>query len=200
MTRTPPTAVTRVRLWRWRRNPLKRHSDVVEAWIVLAGWLLALLVGIVAGAAAAQTSESAFAARLARLHPVSAVLTDGAARTPAAAGGYDDGRVWATVRWTDAAGSVRTDQVKVAPGAPPGSRVTVWTDPSGRVVPAPVTGTAADVQAALTGALVAPAAGALVWGGVRLLRGSLIRRRMAEWDEEWKQVGPRWGNLSGGVG
>ncbi|MEU2439583.1 hypothetical protein ACFY9A_07775 [Streptomyces rubradiris] len=200
MTRTPPTAVTRVRLWRWRRNPLKRHSDVVEAWIVLAGWLLTLLAGIVAGVAAARTAESAFTARLAQLHPVSAVLTDGAPRTPGAGGGYADGRVWATVRWTDANGTVRTDQVKAAPGASAGSRVTVWTDRAGRVVPAPVTGTAADVQAALTGALVAPTAGALVWGGVRLVRGSLIRRRMAEWDEEWKQIGPRWGNLSGGVG
>ncbi|MEU3529425.1 hypothetical protein AB0E62_37230 [Streptomyces sp. NPDC038707] len=200
MTRTPPRAVTRVPLWRWRRNPLKRHSDVVEAWIVLVGWLLVLAVGIAAGVAAARTSESAFAARLARLHPVSAVLTDGAARTPAAAAGYDDGRVWATVRWTDAQGSAHTDRAKVAPGAPAGSHVTVWTDQAGRVVPAPLTGTAADVQAALTGTLVAPAAGALAWGGVRLVRDRLIRRRMAEWDEEWKQIGPRWGNLSGGVG
>ncbi|MFD0392491.1 hypothetical protein ACFQ3Z_05450 [Streptomyces nogalater] len=107
-----------MRLWRWRRNPLKRHSDVVEAWIVLVGWLLVLLVGTVAGVAAAQTSESAFTARLARLQPVSAVLTDGAARTPAAGGGYD-GRVWATVRWTDADGSVHTGHARVAPAHPP---------------------------------------------------------------------------------
>ncbi|WP_318205305.1 hypothetical protein [Streptomyces sp. SCL15-4] len=200
MTRTPSTAVTRVWLWRWRRNPLKRHSDVVEAWIVLAGWLLVLAAGIVAGLAAAHTSASAFAARQARSHPVSAVLTDGTAGMAAAASGYGDGRVWATVRWTDADGSVRTDRAEVVPGAPAGSRVTVWTDRAGRVVPAPVTGTAADVQAALTGVLVAPGAGALAWGGLRLVRGRLIRRRMAEWDEEWRQTGPRWGNLSGGVG
>ncbi|WP_030340697.1 hypothetical protein [Streptomyces sp. NRRL S-1022] len=200
MTRTPPTTVTPVRLWRWRRNPLKRHSDVVEAWIVLAGWLLALLAGVFAGVLAAGTSQSAFTARLSQVHPVAAVLTDDAARPPAAGSGYDDGRVWAAVRWTDADGSVHTDRAKVVPGAPAGTRITVWTNRSDRVVPAPVTGAAADLQSALTGALVAPAAGALVWGAGWLVRSRLIRRRMAEWDEEWKQIGPRWGNLSGGRG
>jgi hypothetical protein len=200
MTRTPPTKVTRVRLWRWRRNPLRRHSDVVEAWIVLAGWVLALVAGVFAGVVAARVSESAFAARQAQLHTVSAVLTDDAARTPPAGGGYDDGRVWAPVRWTDADGSVHTDRAKVYPGAPAGTRMTVWANQADRVVPDPVTGAAADLQSALTGALVAPAAGALVWGTGRLVRGRLIRRRMAEWDEEWRQIGPRWGNLSGGRG
>ncbi|WP_225829360.1 hypothetical protein [Streptomyces naphthomycinicus] len=200
MTRTPPTTVTRVRLWRWRRNPLRRHSDVVEAWIVLAAWALALTVGVLAGLMAARASESAFAERLTRVHPVSAVLTDDTARTPSAGGGYDDGRVWAAVRWTDADGSVHTDRAKVLPGAPAGTRVSVWTNQAGRVVPAPVTGTAADLQSALTGVLVAPTAGALVWGAGWLCRNRLIRRRMAEWDEEWKQIGPRWGNFSGGRG
>ncbi|MFF5854552.1 hypothetical protein ACFY8B_02765 [Streptomyces sp. NPDC012751] len=198
MTRTPPTTVTRVRLWRWRRNPLKRHSDVVEAWIVLAGWALALLVAAVAGLVAVHASQSAFTARLARAHPVSAVLTDDTARATAAGSGYDDGRVWAAVRWTDEHGAAHTDRARVVPGAPAGSRVTVWTNQADRVVPAPVTGAAADLQSALAGVLVAPAAGAVVWGAGRLVRNRLIRRRMAEWDAEWKQIGPRWGNLSGG--
>ncbi|BCM72700.1 MULTISPECIES: Rv1733c family protein [Streptomyces] len=200
MTRTPPTTVTPVRLWRWRRNPLRRHSDVVEAWIVLAGWVLALVAGVFAGMLAARASDAAFEARRAQLHPVAAVLTADAARTPLAGSGYDDGRVWAVVRWTDADGSVHTDRAKVPPGAPAGTRMTVWTNEADRVVPAPVTGAAADLQSALTGALVAPAAGALVWGVGRLVRGRLIRRRMDEWDAEWRQIGPRWGNLSGGRG
>ncbi|MGN5377661.1 hypothetical protein ACQ4WX_07880 [Streptomyces lasalocidi] len=48
MARTPPTTVTPVRLWRWRSNPLRRHSDVIEAWIILATWVFALLCGAVA--------------------------------------------------------------------------------------------------------------------------------------------------------
>ncbi|QTE02425.1 hypothetical protein S1361_34155 [Streptomyces cyanogenus] len=27
-------------LWRWRNNPLRRHGDVVEAWVVLAVWVI----------------------------------------------------------------------------------------------------------------------------------------------------------------
>ncbi|MGW1811351.1 Rv1733c family protein [Streptomyces sp. NPDC002078] len=200
MDRTPPTTVTEARLWRWRRNPLRRHSDVVEAWIVLATWVIAVLGGAAAGLAAAQNAGAAFSAREAQVHAVSAVLTDGAARTPAYGTGYDDGRVWATVRWTDAQGTVHTDRAKVAPGAPTGSQVTVWTNRAGHVVSAPVTGAAADLQAALTGVLVAPSAGAAVWGAGWVVRSRLIKRRMAEWDEEWKQIGPRWGNLSGGRG
>ncbi|MEU2879366.1 hypothetical protein ABZ651_24505, partial [Streptomyces sp. NPDC007070] len=32
-----------VRWWRWRRNPLRRTSDVVEAWLLLVAWTLAVL-------------------------------------------------------------------------------------------------------------------------------------------------------------
>ncbi|WP_369386923.1 hypothetical protein AB5J72_04375 [Streptomyces sp. CG1] len=200
MNRTPPTTVARVRLWRWRRNPLRRHSDVVEAWIVLATWVLAVLGGAVAGLAAAHSADAAFAARQARVHAESAVLTDSAASSPTSGTGYDDGQVWVTVRWTDTHGTVHTDRTKVRPGTPAGSQVTVWTNRAGHVVSAPVTGAAADLQAALTGALVAPSVGAAVWSAGWLVRTRLIRRRMAEWDEEWKQIGPRWGNLSGGRG
>lgn len=200
MARTPPTTVTPVRLWRWRHNPLRRHSDVVEAWIVLATWVLAVLGGTVGGLAAAQNAESAFSARRAQVHAVSAVVTDDAARTSASGTGYDDGRVWASVRWTDAHGAVHTDRAKIAPGVAAGSQVTAWTNNAGHIVSPPVTGAAADLQAALTGALVAPSAGAAVWVVGWGVRARLIRRRMAEWDEEWKQIGPRWGNFSGGRG
>ncbi|WP_031223688.1 Rv1733c family protein [Streptomyces roseochromogenus] len=200
MTRTPPTSVRPVRLWRWRRNPMRRHSDVVEAWIVLATWICVLVGGALAGAVAARMTDSAFAVRRAQVHAVSAALTDDAVRTPLAGSGYDDGRVWAPVRWTATDGTVRTDRVQVVPGVPAGTRITVWTDRTGHVVSAPATGAVATLQAAAVGALVAPLAGGAVWAAGRAVRTRLIRRRVAEWDEEWKRVGPRWGNLSGGKG
>ncbi|MFI6360139.1 hypothetical protein ACIBJF_48150 [Streptomyces sp. NPDC050743] len=81
MTGTPPTTVTGVRLWRWRRNPIRRHSDVVEAWAVLPIWAVALVGGVLAGVVAARATDSAFAARRDQVHSVSAVLTDEAAKT-----------------------------------------------------------------------------------------------------------------------
>ncbi|OLZ63127.1 hypothetical protein AV521_39660 [Streptomyces sp. IMTB 2501] len=184
-----------MRLWHWRRNPLRRHSDVVESWIVLVIWRPAVLAGVVAGVVAARAVD-----RSTRVHAMSAVLTDSAASTPATDGGYDDGRVWAAVRRTDTDGSTHAGQVKVFPGAPAGSQVTVWKDRWDRVVFAPVTGAAATLQAAMTGVLVAPSVGAMVWSAGCVVRTWLIRRRMAEWDEEWKQIGPEWRNLNDGRG
>ncbi|MGQ5637875.1 MULTISPECIES: Rv1733c family protein [unclassified Streptomyces] len=193
MARTASATVTPLGLWRWRPSPLRRRSDVVEAWIVLATWVLAVVAGAFAGVVAGQAVDSGFAARAARAHAVSAVLTDDAARTPPRPGGFDDGRVWAVVRWTDADGSARTGETKVFPGAPAGTRVTVWADRADRGVSAPETGTAATLQAAMSGVLVAAPVGAAVWAAGWAVRTRLIRRRMAEWDEEWKRVGPQWG-------
>ncbi|MFE9449960.1 hypothetical protein [Streptomyces sp. NPDC006739] len=203
MPKTPPTTSgtpTRLGLWRWRRNPLRRHSDIVEAWVVLAAWVLALLGGAFAGVLAGQVTDSAFDARRAQVHAVSAVLADGAQRTAPAGTGYDDGRVWATVRWTDADGSVHQGRAKVLPGVPVGTRLTVWTDRTGQVVPHPAGEGEAALQAVLTGVLVASLAGTAVWAGGWLVRTGLVRRRLAEWDEEWKRVGPEWRNFSGGRG
>ncbi|MEU9993127.1 hypothetical protein AB0E10_41555 [Streptomyces sp. NPDC048045] len=200
MTRTPPTTVARVRLWRWRPNPLKRHSDVVEAWIVLATWILALLGAVFAGQAAAHSMDSALSARRAQEHAVSAVVTDGPAKAAPADGGYDDGQVWATVRWTAKDGTVHTDRAKVHPGAPAGSPVMVWTDGTGRIVSAPTTRAEGLLQTVLAGVLVAQVAGTAVWVTGWLVRARLVRRRLAEWDDEWKRVGPEWRNLSGGRG
>ncbi|MGW7169616.1 hypothetical protein ACWGH3_30930 [Streptomyces sp. NPDC054884] len=40
---------TRQRWWRWRRNPLRRQADIVEAWIVLAVWTVIVLGGTLVG-------------------------------------------------------------------------------------------------------------------------------------------------------
>ncbi|MFB7993049.1 hypothetical protein ACFC4G_09480 [Streptomyces sp. NPDC056002] len=199
MTRTPPVKASSL-TWRWRRNSLRRHSDVVEAWLVLVIWLLVVAAGVLAGVLVVRAVGSAFSAQAARAHSVPAVLTGHAAGTGAITGGYDDGRVWAAVRWTGADGAVHTGRAKVSPKAPAGTRVTVWTDGKGRVVPAPATGAEVALQEALACALVAPPVAAAVWGTGWVARNRLIRRRMAEWGEEWKQIGPQWGNLSGGRG
>lgn len=37
----------KVWLWRWRRNPLRRRSDALEAWIMLTAWAFTVLGGAV---------------------------------------------------------------------------------------------------------------------------------------------------------
>lgn len=186
--------------WRWRRNPLRRRSDAVEAWVVLAIWLLTLVGGAMVAVMAALMVDGDLAARRADAHPVSAVLTADSADAVPAAGGYDDSRVWAAIRWTGPDGTAHTGRAKVVPGITAGSRITVWADGRGHMVAKPLGTTESWLQAAVTGILVAPAAGAAIWSTGRLLCGHLMRRRLAEWEEEWKRVGPVWRNRSGGRG
>lgn len=65
---------TKVRLWRWRRNPLRRRSDVIEAWVVLCGWLLALVGAVFGGLVAADAVVRSAEHQRAQSHKVTAVL------------------------------------------------------------------------------------------------------------------------------
>lgn len=125
----------------------------------------------------------------AQTRAVSAVLTQNATEFDTETG---LGTVWAKVRWTDANGGAHTDRTKVDADATAGSAVTVWVNREDELVSKPVARHEARLQAAAGGMLVAlgAAVGVLVTG--RLLRAFLERRRLAEWEAEWEQVGPGW--------
>ncbi|MEV7979305.1 hypothetical protein [Streptomyces sp. NPDC086519] len=200
MTRTRRPPVARRPLWRWRRNPLRRPSDVVEAWIVLAVWTVALLGGLLAGGAAATAVHRSFADRRSAIHPVSARLTENAAAGSRVLTGYDVGKSWVTVRWTDPDGTTRTGLAKALPTARTGSQVRVWVDRDDRPVSAPPSQAEVTCQSLATAVLVSPLVATAVWGGGWVVRRRLMRRRLAEWDAEWRRIGPQWRNFSGGKG
>ncbi|MER7187385.1 hypothetical protein ABT404_49350 [Streptomyces hyaluromycini] len=201
MSRTRRVRVTRRRpLWRWRHNPLRRHSDVVEAWIVLAVWTVALLGGLLAGGAAGAAVHRSFADRRAATHSVSARLTENAAKGSPVFAGYDVGKSWVTVRWTAADGSTRTGLAKAPSTAKAGGRLQVWVNHGGQLVGPPPSGAEVACDSLATAFLVAPLVATAVWGGGWVVRRQLIRRRLAEWDAEWRQIGPQWRNFSGGKG
>ncbi|GAA3771418.1 hypothetical protein GCM10022403_003420 [Streptomyces coacervatus] len=191
MARTHPTQVKKVRWWRWRHNPLRRHSDSVEAWIVLATWIVALVGGLLAGLAADGAMQDSLAARRAAVHSVPAQLTENADRTATVSTDSGGDTVWAKVRWT-AAGSTHTGLARVDPSSTAGTPVTVWIDSRGELATRPPTETEARLQSALTGVLVSAAAGAAALGCGRLTRIRLDRRRMRAWEAEWERVGPQW--------
>ncbi|MGW3652893.1 Rv1733c family protein [Streptomyces sp. NPDC000878] len=200
MARTHRAKVTRVRLWRWRHNALRRHSDVVEARIVFATWTLALLGAAFAGQTAAEGADQGLTERRAAVHTVTVVLAEDASRIPPTTTGFDDGKVWAQVRWTTVDGVTHTARTKVEPEATAGTRVTAWADSTGALVAEPPTATEAKLEVVGTGLLVASGTGSAVLAGGWLVRKGLLRRRLVEWDAEWKRVGPQWRNLSGGKG
>ncbi|MGW3413131.1 Rv1733c family protein [Streptomyces sp. NPDC000888] len=187
---------TKVRFWRWRRDPLRRRSDVIEAWVVLAGWALALMIGLLAGLNAADAVERAADRQRAESRAVSAALTEDAKdKVPARV--VSDHRVWATVRWTAPDGSTRTDEARVPPQTRAGSPVTVWIDKNGNLTSEPPTDGEARLNATLGGVVTAAGASGAVWGAAWVSRLYLNRCRMRQWAAEWEHVGTRWGRKTG---
>lgn len=186
----------RVRLWRWRSNPLRRRSDLVEAWIVLTAWVCALVGGLLAGLVTAHAVEAAAERQRAQRREVSAVLVEDA-KDPVPARATTDYRVWATVNWTAPDGSTYRDEVRVPPKAPAGSTVTVWTDASGYITAEPLTDGEARLHAVSGGVLAAVGAGGTVLVAARIVRLRLDQRRLAQWTAEWERIDTRWGWKTG---
>jgi len=196
MTRTVRGKAHRVWLWRWRRNPLRRRSDVVEAWLLLTLCFLALVAGAVAGMVTAHAVEQSLDDRRTQRHPVSAVLTQDASDTATATTSSGD-YAWAKVRWTAADGSPRTGLARVEPGIKAGSTARIWLDQRGNLATPPVSSEEAELQGVVLGAATAVCASVFVLPLGWALHDRLDRRRMAQWDTEWARVGPRWGHKTG---
>ncbi|MFC9843273.1 hypothetical protein ACFWFF_34000 [Streptomyces sp. NPDC060223] len=187
--------VPKVWLWRWRRSPLRRRGDALEAWVVLVVWTLTVFGGVFIGLAAAQSVEHGLAQQRAEWHSVPALLIEDATESPLTESGAD--RVWVKVRWTAPDGSLRTGQARVRAGTTEGTPVTVWTDPEGRLVTRPATASQAQLRAAMVGVLIGLSVAAVPCACGRLVRGRLERRRMDQWGEEWERFEPIWGRTTG---
>lgn len=188
----------KVWLWRWRRNPLKRRADTMEAWVLLGAWLFTFLAGVLAGLAAARSVEDGLARERVEWQPVMARVVE---KAPGAAGPQTDSsggeRVWARVGWTVADGSAHLGQARVAAGSKVGTPVTVWTDLRGHLVTRPATASEAHFRSALIGGMVGLSAAAVPFVAGLVARGRLERRRMDRWDAEWARLGPQWGRTTG---
>ncbi|MEW2168324.1 hypothetical protein AB0912_35825 [Streptomyces sp. NPDC007084] len=179
--------------WRWRRNPLRRRDDVIEAWIVLVVWTVIVLGGAVAGVMTARAAGESFDRLRNDRSPVPAVLVDGTSAAASSGEGSRYEQVRATVRWTAPDGSPRTGSALVDPGHKAGSPVVVWMDGKGQLATPPPSPGAAATEAGLLGAGAAVALGgvALAIGG--LARWRLDQRRYDRWGREWERLGPQWG-------
>ena len=188
----------KVWLWRWRRNPLKRRADRVEAWVVLGVWLLTVFVGVLAGTTVSRSVEDGLARERAEWRPLVARLAERAPGTASETAGVSRAEhVWATARWTSADGAEHSGQLRVPAGSAADAPVTVWTDLEGRQVTRPVTEPQARVRASLIGGVAGLCAAVVPVGAGRALRSRLERRRIDQWDAEWSRFGPMWGRTAG---
>ncbi|MGQ4437116.1 Rv1733c family protein [Streptomyces sp. SAS_260] len=185
----------KVRWWRLRPNPLRRRSYLVEAWLLIAAWTLAVVAAVGTGAWTALAVDRHVDALRAERHPVSAVLVEDAVRTVGTSDGGDSYR--AVVRWTAPDGTSRTGLAHVDSRSRAGSTTHVWLDARGRLVPTPMTADQARLEGVVLAVWTAVSAGGVVLLMGRGVSGWLERRRLEQWDVEWARVGPRWGHRTG---
>jgi hypothetical protein len=179
------------------RNPLRRRTDRVEAWITVALTTVALLLGpfVVwrAGLTAYKStlSSSERDRHQQRFRVTATLLVDATDYLKA-----DDGvRLRQdTVRalWTAPDGTARTGTIiPPATGAVAGSGVLIWTDAHGNPVSPPVRRDPTE-SAVMAGFATALALLALVACLRLAVRNRLNKRRLAGWQTEWTLIEPRW--------
>ncbi len=193
-------------VWRWRRNALRRRSDVLEAWVGVAAVVLMLLVGPavgwVTGSLANEALRRAVHEQQLHRHLVSATtvrsVSGGSDGTDhqSTAGREDYRRVLA--RWQDPAGRLRTGLVAVRQPARPGERFPLWTDDRGQVTGRPMDDATATVHTVLAGLGSAAAAAGLLEGARRLVVWRLAQRRYAQWERSWERAAHTWGRADAG--
>ncbi|NGO09445.1 hypothetical protein G5C60_18035 [Streptomyces sp. HC44] len=188
---------TRVRGWRWRSNPLRRRSDVVEAWTALVVAVLlcvgAPVTGLVTGWRAYDGARDAAVEQRAERHRVRAEVTEQAPGTVPSAQGGKQPSYWVAVRWAEPGERPHTGEARVPAGTRPGDRTHVWLDDEGRIVAAPADSTAIWQRTFATGACATGGAASVVLIAHFVVRRVALRRRLAEWEREWARTGPEWG-------
>ncbi|WP_030147103.1 MULTISPECIES: hypothetical protein [unclassified Streptomyces] len=194
-------------LWRWRRNPLCRATDLAEAWVALAALVLILLAAPVAGSLVGNAAQDALQRSVREQHEarhkVTATVVRKLDRSPLDADPEvstgRDVRSRVLADWTAPDGTAHQGPVLASLKDPrQGDRFPIWTDRHGRMVTRPLDPATASTHAVLAGLGAALLAVGLVEGGRRLIVWRMVRRRYARWDQAWDKAGPDWGRTGTG--
>ncbi|AKN73797.1 membrane protein [Streptomyces sp. PBH53] len=194
-------------LWRWRHNPLRRATDLAEAWVALVALLLIAVAAPVTGwlvGAAAQDSlqRSARQQQHARHLVTATVVRDLGGTVPETdpeTSSAREARSRVLANWTAPDGTRQHGPVLTDLGSPrPGDRFRLWTDPHGRITTRPLDSATATTHAVLAGFGAGLLTAALVETGRRITVWRLVRRRYARWDQAWDRAGPDWGKAGTG--
>lgn len=197
-----------VGLWRWRKNPLRRGTDLMEAWVALAAALLLALAtpatGWICGARVNSSLQHTVRLQREERHRTTVLVTGlpkerHGGMFDAESAAHHDGGVQVSATWTGADGTPRSGTL-TAPvrHVRAGSAFSIWTDPRGTPVKSPMNGTAARLNAVMAGAGVAILAAVLVELLRRLVLWRIVRRRYSRLDRAWAAAGPDWGRTGAG--
>jgi hypothetical protein len=175
-------------------NPLRRRSDLMDAWLLPAAIVVFVLLGPLVAAAAIwwmHGDNAALRQSERSWRPVPAVLLQAAPGPLMSDQGANTWLTWEPAKWT-AAGTQRTGEIPAAAGTSAGSTVPVWLDRAGHVRTPPLTGTQASDRVLVAVSVALAALAVLLTGLVLLARYVLNRRRIASWEADWLSVGPQW--------
>ncbi|MFJ7777356.1 hypothetical protein [Streptomyces yangpuensis] len=204
---------TAMGVWRWRRNPLRRPTDLFEAWVAFAALLCVVLVapavGWVAGLRVDGTLQQAVHEQRQERHLVPAVVVRPAPAPDAdpdadpsedpAAQRTAPRRTQIVAAWTGPDGSSHEGTVPAAEEPPhPGDRFRIWTDARGRLVGRPLDPSAASFHAGTVGLAAAAGVAVLAVTVRRLVVRRLMHRRYIRLDRAWAAAGPDWGRAGAG--
>ncbi|WP_405783073.1 hypothetical protein [Streptomyces sp. NBC_00859] len=196
-----------VGVWRWRRNPLRRGTDLTEAWVALVAVLLIAVAGPVTGWLCGALTDSVLqdTARVQRLHrhmttatvvralPHRSVVANPDGITDAVPSGR------AAAVWTGVDGSRHRGALATFKGDNrPGDRLRIWTDDRGHIVNRPMKPRTVRAHAVLAGFGAAAATTGFIVVGRRLIVWRLIQRRYVRLDRAWSEAGPDWGRTGTG--
>jgi hypothetical protein len=175
-------------------NPLRRRSDIIEAWLVpaaIAAFLaLSPLVALGSGAWIRADNNAAQHAQKS-WHHVDAVLLQAVPGPEMSDNEPNSWLTWTPAHWT-VNGHRYTGDVPAQAGSRAGSVVPIWLDQAGKVrAPALTAAQLADnaVTATWIGLVVLAMLLATLAG---LAKRALDKRRLAGWETAWLTVGPRW--------
>ncbi|UXY25968.1 Rv1733c family protein [Streptomyces sp. HUAS TT20] len=194
-------------LWRWRRNPLRRTSDLAEAWVALLALLLivvaAPVIGSLVGAVAQDALQQSVVDQHHSRHPVTATVVrklDSARLEPDPdSTSAHDSRSRVLADWTAPDGTRNHGPVMSDLKSPhKGDHFRLWTDSHGRIVARPLDSATATTHAVLAGFGAALLTAGVVESGRRLIVWRMVRRRYARWDQAWDRAGPDWGRTGTG--
>ncbi|NYV77238.1 hypothetical protein [Streptomyces sp. UH6] len=195
-------------IWRWRGNPLRRTTDLVEAWAALVALLLmvfgAPLAGLLAGSVAHDTLTRTAGRQHAARHRVTATVLDTSTvvvpvSADAGTATERDGRRRVFAAWTAPDGTQRRAHTWTNLRNPePGRRFAVWTDARGTPVARPLDAGEVALQAGLAGIGAALLTTAIAESARRVTLRQLTLRRYERLDRAWERAGPDWGRAGTG--
>ncbi|WP_210588749.1 hypothetical protein [Streptomyces sp. GESEQ-35] len=194
-------------LWRWRHNPLRRRTDLTEAWVALAALLLILfaapMTGSVVGGVTQDALQQSVRDQRESRHVVTATVVRKLNRSPLDADPETstgrDMRSRVLADWTAPDGTAQHGPVMAHVEDPQaGDNFALWTDGHGRVVARPLDPATATTHAVLAGFGATLLTAGLIDGFRRLIVWRMVRRRYARWDQAWDRAGPDWGRTGTG--